>query len=108
MAWTALKDPVDDAGEGNPPSLIRLRDGRLCLTYGDRKPPYRMYAKFSDDAGQSWSDPLILRDNIAGRDMGYPRTVQRTDGKLVTIYYLFTPDNRYRRVEATIWTPNSP
>ena len=108
MSWTALKDPVDDVGEGNPPSLIRMRDGRLCLTYGDRKPPFRMYAKLSEDAGQSWSDPLVLRDKIAGRDMGYPRTVQRADGKLVTIYYLYTPENRYRRVEATIWSPSSP
>ena len=35
--WRFLVQSVEDTGVGgNPPSLIRLRDGRLCLTYGFR------------------------------------------------------------------------
>ena len=36
--------PVDaepDTGEGNPPSLLRLADGRLCLIYGYVVGPYQ-------------------------------------------------------------------
>ena len=33
-SWQYLYAAVDDLGEGNPPALIRLTDGRLCLTYG--------------------------------------------------------------------------
>ncbi|MCP4193413.1 MAG: exo-alpha-sialidase [Planctomycetaceae bacterium] len=101
--WRYVNDAVADVGEGNPPALTRLRDGRLCLTYGDRKPPYAMRARLSKDGGQNWSEPFTLRTHGAGRDMGYPRTVQRPDGKLVTIYYFYTADNIYRRVIATIW-----
>ena len=40
-SWRFLTTPEPDTGEGNPPSLVRLRDGRLCLTYGVRARPYR-------------------------------------------------------------------
>ena len=33
----------------------------------------------------------------------YPRTVQRPDGKLVTIYYVV--EKKARKVTATIWDP---
>lgn len=104
--WKPLGAAVDDVGEGNPPSLTRLRDGRLCLTYGDRKPPYQMCAKLSDDNGDTWSDSIVLRTGGGGRDMGYPRTMQRPDGKIVTVYYFTPNDSAYRQVVATIWTPN--
>ncbi|MCA9151877.1 MAG: exo-alpha-sialidase, partial [Planctomycetales bacterium] len=46
-SWQELRNPVDDVGEGNPPALLKLRDGRLCLTYGVRKPPFSIEARFS-------------------------------------------------------------
>src|SRR5262249_18404938 len=36
QSWHPDSVPAPDLGEGNPPSLIRLADGRLCLTYGYR------------------------------------------------------------------------
>ena len=102
-SWKPLGAVVDDVGAGNPPSLTYLRDGRICLTYGDRKPPYEICAKLSNDHGQSWSQPIILRTDGGGRDMGYPRTLQRPDGKMVTVYYFTAKGSPYRRVVATIW-----
>lgn len=104
--WTYLNDPVDDTGEGNPASLIKLHDGRLCLTYGYRAAPFSMRAKLSNDGGHTWSSDIILRDDGANRDMGYPRSVQRPDGKVVTVYYFndaVTGPERY--IAATIWDP---
>jgi hypothetical protein len=88
---------------GNPPSLLRLRDGRLCITYGHRAAPFGVRARLSPDGGKTWGREFILRDDGGGRDLGYPRTVQRADGALVTIYYFNRGENRERSIEATIW-----
>lgn len=105
--WQYVGDPVSDAGEGNPAALIRLKDGRLCLSYGYRAEPFSIRAKISDDEGQSWSDDIVLRDDGANRDVGYPRMVQRADGKVVVLYYfsdLKTGPERY--IAATIFDPD--
>ncbi len=103
--WQILNPPIDDLGEGNPPSLIKLKDGRLCLTYGVRAEPYRIAAKVSDDNGNSWSDEIVLRDDGAGRDIGYVRSVERPDGKVVTMYYFQDNLKPERYIAATIWQP---
>lgn len=103
--WEWLSRPMDDNGEGNPPSLIQLSDGRLCLTYGYRAVPYSIRVQFSDDEGQSWSEPFTLRDDGAGRDIGYVRTVQRPDGNVVTVYYFYDRSAPERYIAATIWDP---
>jgi hypothetical protein len=41
------------------------------------------------------------------RDLGYPRTVQRPDGKLVTIYYFNDRPDTERYIAATIWDPGT-
>ena len=43
-----------------------------------------------------------------GRDIGYPRTVQRPDGKIVTVYYFHDQPKGDRHIAATIWEPASP
>lgn len=106
--WTREIDPVDSAGEGNPAALIKLSDGRLCMTYGYRAQPFSIRAKLSDDNGKTWGDDIILRDDGANRDIGYTRMVQRPDGKVVVTYYFNdekTGPERY--IAATIFDPNS-
>ncbi len=105
-SWEYLNDPMADLGEGNPPSLIKLQDGRLCLTYGFRAAPFRIAAKLSADNGRTWSDEIVLRDDGANRDQGYTRTVQRPDGKIVTVYYFNEVERGPERyIAATIWDP---
>lgn len=105
-SWSLLGEPVPDTGEGNPPHLIKLGDGRLCLTYGRRAEPFGIYARLSNDGGKTWGEPITLRDDGGSRDIGYPRSVQRPDGKVVTVYYFWdkkTGPERY--IAASIWTP---
>jgi hypothetical protein len=106
-SWKKLNRPVPQAGSfsGNPPSMIRLRDGRICLTYGMRNPPYSIRARISNDEGKTWGKEIMLRDDGAAWDMGYPRTVQRADGKVVTIYYFPAQPHQERSIEATTWDP---
>ena len=107
-SWQADAVPAPDLGEGNPPSLIRLKDGRLCLTYGYRAPPYGIRARLSGDGGRTWGAEVVLRADGGGRDLGYPRSVQRPDGKIVTVYYFWdaqTGPERY--IAASIWAPGA-
>ncbi len=107
-SWSLLSTPEPDAGEGNPPSLTRLHDGRLCLIYGERKPPFSILARLSSDRGRTWTAPIVLR-GAGGRDIGYARSVVRPDGKVVAVYYFHDrADGPTRYVAATIWSPMKP
>ncbi len=83
-SWSHLSRPVEDTGEGCPPSMIRLADGRICLSYAYRAKPFQMQARLSSDNGMSWGTPILLRTDGGGRDMGYPRSVQTASGQVVT------------------------
>jgi len=85
--------------------MIKLQDGRLCLTYGYRDVPYGIRAKLSEDDGETWGEEIILRDDGGNYDLGYPRTVQRSDGKIVTLYYFNDHPEGERYIAATIWEP---
>jgi hypothetical protein len=106
-SWQLLARPVVWTGRfnGNPPSLTRLRDGRLCLTYGVRSPPYRICARMSRDGGKTWSTEFVLRNDGAAWDLGYVRTVQRPDWNMVTVYYFPEQPHTERVIEGTIWDP---
>ncbi|MFO0947492.1 MAG: sialidase family protein [Planctomycetota bacterium] len=104
--WEFLSQPVADTGSGNPPSLIKLVDGRLCLTYGYRKAPYGIHATLSSDEGKTWTKPIVLRNKGGGRDIGYPRSAQRPDGKVVVVYYFHDTPTSERYIAATLWDPS--
>ena len=103
--WRFLNIAAPDVGEGNPPSMILLDDGRVCLTYGYRKDPFGIRARLSRDGGRTWEEEIVLRSDGGGRDLGYPRTVQRPDGKIVTVYYFCDDAKTDRYIAATIWDP---
>lgn len=90
---------------GNPPSMVRLNDGRLVLTYGYRSEPFGIRAKASLDSGRTWGPEVHLRDDGGKWDLGYPRTLATPDGTLVTIYYFTTAEHREQHIAATIWSP---
>jgi hypothetical protein len=108
-SWHFLSKVADtDMGKhnGNPPSLVLMDDGRLCVTWGYRAVPYGIRARISTDQGKTWGDELHLRDDGREFDLGYTRSVQREDGKIVTIYYISTEKNYEQHIEATIWDPD--
>jgi len=106
--WTQESNPVEYLGEGNPPMLNKLQDGRLCLTYGFRAYPYSIRARLSRDNGKTWGPQIVLRDDGVDRDIGYVRSVQRLDGKMVTIYYISDEETGPERyIGATIWDPDN-
>jgi len=107
-SWAFLSTPAADTGEGNPPSLVRLADGRLVLTYGYRAKPFRIEARLSGNQGKTWSEPFVLRGNGGSQDVGYPRSIVRPDGKIVTVYAFHEINRIDCNIEATIWDPGAP
>lgn len=110
--WVKLDDPVENTGRsGSPPALLKLKDGRLGLAYAFRSEEgSKIFVKFSNDNGRSWGKEIVLRgDDGANWDIGYPRMVQRPDGKLVVVYYwnnaLANKEVPYRYIAATVFDP---
>lgn len=72
---------------GLPSHLLKLRDGRLVMTYGHRRKPFGNEARISSDNGKSWSGPITISGDGIGGDLGYPSTVELADGTLLTVWY---------------------
>jgi len=109
LSWDCLSDIASDLGGfSNPGGLIKLKDGRLCATYGCRKAPFGIRARLSSDSGKTWSEEIVLRKDGGCWDLGYVRTVQRVDGKVVTVYYFNDKPAEERYIAATIWQPPAP
>lgn len=72
---------------GLPSHLLKLRDGRLVMTYGHRRAPLGNQARVSTDQGRSWSEPIVISGDGASGDLGYPSTVELGDGTLLTVWY---------------------
>ncbi|MCB9770558.1 MAG: exo-alpha-sialidase [Candidatus Omnitrophica bacterium] len=116
--WDILGTVKTMKTHSNPPALVKLEDGRLCCAYGDRHVG-EMRARYSADNGKTWGPEFIIRDDFQpmdedpdvdepGRkyvDLGYPRLVQRPDGKLVVMYYWATEEHPQQFIGASIWKP---
>ncbi len=72
---------------GLPSHLLKLRDDRLIMTYGHRRPPFGNQARISKDNGKTWGEPIILSGDGKGGDLGYPSTVELANGTLLTVWY---------------------
>jgi hypothetical protein len=103
--WQAC-GPVTESSQ-HPGDLLRLRDGRLLLSYGNRTAHRGVDVRFSQDEGRSWSPPMRVAD-FQG-DGGYPSSVQLADGRIVTAYYASkaTYHGRYH-MGVVVWHPDAP
>lgn len=84
--WRLLATPT--VGNQHPADLLKLADGRVLLTFGDRRgPDFGVGGSISADGGKSWSAAFVVANGFASRDSGYPSSVQLKDGTIVTGYY---------------------
>jgi hypothetical protein len=92
------------ANSRHPGHLLRLRDGRILLTYGNRTKDRGVDVRTSGDEGQTWSEPVRVLD-FQG-DGGYPASVQRGGGQIVTACYASRTEKHPRyHVAIVIWDP---
>ena len=71
---------------GLPSHLLRLKDGRLLMSYGYRRAPRGNHVRLSEDNGKTWAAPIILSGDGTG-DLGYPSTVELAKGQFLTLWY---------------------
>jgi Neuraminidase (sialidase) len=85
--WSAPTEITRD--KEHPGDLIRLKNGDVLLTYGQRNKPFGVEAIISHDKGKTWDDrsKVVLANDAVSTDCGYPSSIQLPNGKIVTIYY---------------------
>lgn len=88
---------------GLPSHLLRLRDGRLLMSYGHRRKPFGNLVRVSDDNGRSWNEPVTISDDAKSGDMGYPSTVECDDGTLVTVWYELLAASPFAQLRQARW-----
>ena len=84
-----------------PANLLQLRDGRILLTMGDRRKDHLgIRARVSTDQGKTWGDTYFVATMPSG-DGGYPASLERNDGKILTLFYSKSEDSY--SAQAAIW-----
>jgi Neuraminidase (sialidase) len=101
-------NPTKTAMIGHPTDLLQLADGRILASYGVRTVharPAGIRACFSSDNGETWdvAKEVQLRNDFDNWDIGYPDTVQFSDGSLLTAYY-YNLLGKYH-IGGTFWRP---
>ena len=108
QSWEYLSTLKEIKQNSNPPAMVKLDDDRLCCIYGDRD-AQQLCGKYSNDAGKTWGAEFVIRSQYKKTDdwadMGYPRLLKRSDGKLVAVYYWSSPERPQHYIEASIWKP---
>ena len=89
---------------GLPSHLLRLRDGRLLMTYGYRREPFGNQARVSADHGTTWSEPIVISSDGAGGDLGYPSTVELEAGRFITVWYELSRGSRHAVLRQARWS----
>jgi hypothetical protein len=92
VTWSKPRQLISDLG-GSPPHLLRASDGALICTYGYREEPYGIRVMFSYDEGESWESDIDIYVNGVNKDLGYPSTVELSDGSFITIFYAHRDKN---------------
>jgi hypothetical protein len=91
MTWSAPKRILSEFG-GAPAHIMLHSSGTLISVYGFRgspitTKPYGIKAMFSRDGGKTWDTDHIIYTNEISHDLGYPSTVELSDGSLLTVFY---------------------
>lgn len=84
--WSPVRQIITDTS-GAPAHLYMHSSGVLITAYSHRAYPYGIRVCISEDGGESWGEEFTLFENIYSDDLGYPSTVELSDGSLLTVFY---------------------
>lgn len=102
LTWTT---PEPTGINGSPPHVETMANGDIVMTYSYRVDPRAIYATVSRDGGRTWSDRArISREFPTKDDMGYPASVQLSDGTVCTVYYGTKGTEQYSSIFSSSWT----
>lgn len=99
-----------DGVDGLPPHVLVHSSGAVIVSYGCRTAGrLSERAAVSYDGGETFTEDYVLDDNInenKQRDLGYPASVELSDGSILTVYYQAPPDDWCTGVLYTKWKLN--
>ncbi len=86
---------------GHPTHPLKLTDQRIFISYGYRHQPFGIRARLMDENGENFiGDEIIIRDDGACGDLGYPWAVQISSQQVLVVYY-FTSEDGIRHIAGT-------
>ena len=100
LTWTI---PEDLGICGSPPHLLLHSSGALILTYARRHAPYGERARISYDGGVTFGEEIVIGEYTSDGDLGYPSSVELSDGSLLTVYYQKYKNDPYCSILSTKW-----
>ncbi len=100
LSWSDLRDNGDYGM--HYPRVIRLKDGRLLMTFTQRSTiyPIGLQAVFSHDDGETWdfnNDRIIIEGRTPWgmpQGGGFGNTIELPDGRLISCYTFRGLDNK--------------
>ena len=95
--------PQPTGASGTPPHFLLHSSGAVVMTHGRRADTNFEIAMISYDGGQSWSDEIIISPESPDWDLGYPSSVELSDGSILTVYYQKYGDDTYNSILYTKW-----
>ncbi len=97
--------PVCIGVDGSPPHLLVHSSGAVICSYSRRTNGIRSErAAVSYDGGETWSEDYTINDKLDYVcDMGYPASVELSDGAILTVYYQKWPGEGMPGVLYTKW-----
>ncbi len=101
-SWSVPEKLLPDKG-GAPAHIIEHSSGALISLYGYRQEPFEIRAMFSEDNGKTWDkDHTVYLNGVSG-DLGYPSTIELSDGSLLTVFYAKETENSPCVIMAQKW-----
>lgn len=98
--WTPMKCM---GVNGLPPHLMLHSSGAIINSFGRRSEPFGQRAAVSYDNGKTWAEEYILFEGARTADLGYPCSVELSDGSILTVYYQKYGDDPYCSILYTKW-----
>jgi len=97
--------PVCIGVDGSPPHLMVHSSGAVICSYSRRTNGIRSErACVSYDNGETWSEDYTINDQLHYVcDMGYPASVELSDGSILTVYYQRFPGENPTSVLYSKW-----
>lgn len=92
FTWSKPVQIISD-DSGAPGHLFMHSSGTLISAFSHRSKPYGIWAVFSNDNGETWSDESVIFEGKDTDDLGYPSTIELENGELLTVFY--TRENDY-------------
>ncbi|MEI6579115.1 MAG: sialidase family protein [Eubacteriales bacterium] len=106
LTWTVPESLIPEGSNvkvcGSPPHLLVHSSGAVICSIGRRNNPNGEHALVSNDCGKTWEE-FVLRDDSKSWDLGYPASVELSDGSILTLYYQRFEEDKVTSILYTKW-----